>query len=389
MKTPRTSCYRRGAATLVFAVLVSLLPAQTYLGLVPDLSEIPTYKITGLGISQIYLKMPYSQSEIDNPEDLDLCKGNVIERIDLIYTDYPKSIAMEALNTRRFAALKQVAPSLFTDPGIKWRIVKQTACKDEKTANAMFHGFVINFRPTPTAESVMSELKTLTAYSKGKYPLRDSTVIKVLNRNPEWNEMLIVCDVTGSMSPYTGQVLLWHNLNVKKKRVKDYVFFNDGNNMPDDKKVIGRTGGIYDTTAQTIDGVIASASKAMRAGGGGDGPENNVEALIYGERKFPDCNMVVMIADNGATPRDLILGKDVTKPVKIILCGTAYGINTAYLDLARVTGGSIHTIEEDIINLADLIDGDILKIGKEYFQVKEGKFNKISHGKESGDLVGH
>jgi hypothetical protein len=356
---------------------ICLCKAQSYLGLVPDLTETPTYKITGLGISQIYLKMPYSKSEIENPEDLALCKGNVIESIDLVYTDYPKSSSIEALNTRRFAVLRKNAQNLFTDPGIRWRIVKQTACKNEMMANSMFHGFVITFRPAPTEESMTGEVKTLAGYASGKYPLRDSTVLKVMNRNREWNEMLIVCDVTGSMSPYTSQVLLWQNLNMKKKRVKNFVFFNDGDNMPDDKKVIGKTGGIYDTTAQTIDGVIASATKAMRSGFGGDGPENNVEALLYGNRKHPDCDQVVMIADNGATPRDLILAKELKKPVKIILCGTKFGINTAYLDLARTCGGSVHTIEEDILNMADLKEGDILTIGKETFEVRGGKFTKI------------
>jgi hypothetical protein len=366
--------------TLLGAILILIASsshAQSYLGLLPTLMETPTYKITGLGVNQIYLKMPYSKCEIENPDDLYLCKGNVIEYIDLVYTDFPKSAKIEALNLRRYAELKKVTPALFTDPGIKWRIVKQTACKNERMANCMFHGFVITFRPTPTEESMSGEIRSIAAYAKGKYPLRDSTIIKVLNRNPEWAEMLIVCDVTGSMSPYTSQVLLWQNLNIKKKRIKDFVFFNDGDMTEDAKKVIGRTGGIYDTTGQTIDAVIASAVKAMKGGYGGDGPENNVEALIYGNRKYPDCHQVVMIADNGATPRDLILSDQVHKPVKIILCGAQGGVNPAYLDLAKATGGSIHTIEQDIVNMADLTEGGVLKIGKENFEWRGGKFKKI------------
>ncbi len=367
----------KASSTLLLSLLATISFSQNYLGLVPTLSQTPTCKITGLGINQIYLKMPYSKCEIENPEDMELCKGNVIEYIDLVYTDFPKTYKIEALNTRRFAELKKAKPSLFSDPGIKWRIIKQTACKDEKTANAMFHGFIITFRPAPTEESMSGEIRSLAAYAKGKFPIRDSTVIKVLNRNREWLEMLIVCDVTGSMSPYTSQVLVWHNLNIKKKRVKNFVFFNDGDMTPDDKKVIGKTGGIYDTTGQTIDAVIASASRAMRNGGGGDGPENNVEALIYGNTKFPDCDEVVMIADNDATPRDLSLAKKVNKPVKIILCGAQYGVNTAYLDLAKATGGSVHTIEQDIVNMADLKDGGIIRIGKEDFEWRDGKFKKV------------
>ncbi|MEM7372873.1 MAG: hypothetical protein AAF587_29900 [Bacteroidota bacterium] len=44
------------------------------------------------------------------------------------------------------------------------------------------------------------------------HSLPDSTVFHVFQRNPDWNNMLVVCDFTGSMSPYTAQLLVWHKL---------------------------------------------------------------------------------------------------------------------------------------------------------------------------------
>ena len=68
---------------------------------------------------------------------------------------------------------------------------------------------------------------------------------QVLDRKKEWKNKIVVTDVTGSMSPYTTQLLLWYKLHETEKDVNQFVFFNDGNMTPDDKKVIGATGGIY------------------------------------------------------------------------------------------------------------------------------------------------
>ena len=81
-----------------------------------------------------------------------------------------------------------------------------------------------------------------------------------------------------------------------------------------------------------------------------------------------------MIADNWATPRDLALLKFVNKPIHVILCGATAGINTEYLDLVRANGGTIHTMEEDISNLAKLTEGETVEIGNEVFIIQNGQF---------------
>ncbi|MGZ5304475.1 MAG: toxin-antitoxin system YwqK family antitoxin, partial [Bacteroidia bacterium] len=71
----------------------------------------------------------------------------------------------------------------------------------------------------------------------------DSTVLKALSKIPLTKNSVIVTDVTGSMHNNVGQLLLWYNLQMHKTPVKRFVFFNDGDNMPDLKKKIGKTGG--------------------------------------------------------------------------------------------------------------------------------------------------
>jgi hypothetical protein len=112
-------------------------------------------------------------------------------------------------------------------------------------------------------------------------------------------------------------------------------------------------------------------------GGGGDSPENSVEALINASGFCPECEDIIMIADNYATPRDLKLIKQVNKPVKLILCGTQNGINTLYLDFLRANKGSLHTMEKDILDLAILKEGETIEINGKTYQIKHGSFVKM------------
>jgi hypothetical protein len=201
----------------------------------------------------------------------------------------------------------------------------------------------------------------------------DSIVTNVLNRN-NWKDMLVITDVTGSMSPYTAQWMTWLKLNFKKRPTKMHVFFNDGNWTYDRDKVAGKTGGIYTVEANTEADIYNTAFETMRNGGGSDMPENNIEATLRGIEQCSDCGDVVMIADNWATPRDLAFLNQVKRPVKVIVCGSWGGINTKYLDLARATGGSVHTMEEDLTNLAKLSEGETINIGTQKFIIKNGKF---------------
>lgn len=205
----------------------------------------------------------------------------------------------------------------------------------------------------------------------------DSLVTVILRRNNKWKEMLVVCDITGSMSPYTAQLLAWYKLNTMNGRVKNFVFFNDGDMKPDNSKVAGSTGGLYGIVASQFDSVVAKAIVAMSHGGGGDCPENNVEALGYGLKNYGDAKEIVMIADNWATPRDMAFAETINRPVHIIVCGAAYGMNVAYLELARKTGGSVHTMEQDLTDLALMHEGETISIGAFQYKLVDGHFVQV------------
>ncbi len=211
-------------------------------------------------------------------------------------------------------------------------------------------------------------------YMTNKKFFTDSTIFKILERN-KWNKMLMVTDATGSMTQYILQLLAWTSIDSNLKRVKTIVAFNDGDNKPDIAKQMGSAGGIYYIPPQSPEFVFKEIRKTMNKGnGGGDIPENNMEAIIRGFENCKECNEAILIADNLSDCRDFPLLWKIKKPVHVLLCGTQDGVNTQYLEIARKTGGSVHTIDQDLNNLQRLNDGDTFSVGAQKFLLKDEKF---------------
>lgn len=215
-------------------------------------------------------------------------------------------------------------------------------------------------------------------YLIGEIGGTDPVVNEVFKRN-DWTDKLIVCDVTGSMSPYAAQLALWYRLNYLTDKNMQFVLFNDGDNTPDEKKVIGKTGGIYYSPSKGIDSLDAFMNRVQASGFGGDCPENNMEALIKGIKmtKQP-FKEIVMIADNHAPIKDMILLESFANPVHIILCGVLDRIEPDYLRLAWKTKGTVHTMEEDIVTLSRLSEGQQIKIGGTTYKIMGGEFINLS-----------
>lgn len=331
--------------------------------------RVATIDPTRLHPNQVFVPLPYASRKLKNFPDY-LTKNPSISRVELVYSDYPRNNEpwQRKLNKNRLLELIKYCPAVLDVPIENWKLIAQTQCDSERKARSLPHGFIFTLN-NDFDKADFADGDGLERLTKG-----DSTVLNTFQRNQQWKKMLVVTDLTGSMSPYTAQLLLWYKLAQNTGRVQYLVFFNDGDHKSDKEKVLGNTGGIYGQSAGSFDEIAALANKVTSKGSGGDDPENNVEALLFGIEQCGDCEEVIMIADNWATPRDLILLKKINKPVRVILCGTEEGINPNYLNIARQTQGSVHTIEEDIYNLLEMNEGQELKIGKDVFVVRNGKF---------------
>lgn len=210
-------------------------------------------------------------------------------------------------------------------------------------------------------------------------------VIKVLDRNKHWKNCIVVTDVSGSMAPYLGQFLYWHKLNLNaESKNSNFFFFNDGDNMPNNLKQTGKVGGIYTLKTDNYSLLKETLIEAQQNGSGGDGPENNMESVIKVIKEFPECEGIIMIADNWSTPRDLEMMKQIKLPIHFILCGTYFGVNPEYLNLVYKNGGSIHTIESDLTRLKKFKENQELIIDHQKLILKKGRFESITTLEELG-----
>ncbi|MFD2521210.1 hypothetical protein [Emticicia soli] len=205
------------------------------------------------------------------------------------------------------------------------------------------------------------------------------TSYEALDRNAEkWKNVVIVCDMTSSMFPYTTQVFDWMMENVDNNNIKGIVFFTDCDSLGNETR--GRLPGkmfmvntkdemkLWDTMFAAISNTENNKERA----------ENNIEALLYAQKQFPDVDEFVMIADNSSPVKDMKNLSKVKKKTHIILCGETYERNLAfqsdYVQIAKKTHGSIHTLEDDIENPDNIKEMTVIRVGRIYFRFEKGKF---------------
>jgi hypothetical protein len=210
------------------------------------------------------------------------------------------------------------------------------------------------------------------------FEVSDKAILRdVIKRQPTLDNLMLVVDLTGSMGPYIAQVLeLMADLVVNDKpHVGCIVLFNDGDGREDRNKQVGRTGGITVLDRNIdLDKLGKAILKSMMRGNGGDVMENNLEAVLKGEKECQSCSEVLMIADNLATPRDASLVSSLKRPIHWLLCGADDGINVRYLDLVRENKGTLHTARSDVSGLELLEENQSVLIDGFKYQLKKGKF---------------
>jgi hypothetical protein len=209
-------------------------------------------------------------------------------------------------------------------------------------------------------------------FLSGEYKIKDSTVFFIFRRNAHWKKVLLVVDMTGSMFPYIGQLLVWYKSGFETEFIKYYALFNDGDNKPDNQKVVGRTGGVHTFEAKDFKKFKKDIEDVRKKGEGGDDPENDIEAIITAMLAYRDYGDIVLLADD-SDMRDIKLMKRIRKPVHVIICGTKKGINAQYLQLAYRTKGSVHTANNDV-DMRTIRDGQQIVLDKDVFEFRGGEF---------------
>jgi len=333
---------------------------------------------------------------------------------------FVETVDLNTLTKNQLAIEMPFAKEIILNPEQKKLINDRVVVKLQ--CNKMFHGFILTFRPKSdtstqqqeadylekvtkelvkedTAVKKIMDIKThwdntlgylhdtiwvkdtikiipLPDFLKTPSYIQDSTVLKILNRNKNWKNYLFVVDATGSMSPYISQVFNWL-IKSDKKETNGFIFFNDGDGKPDNRKETLNVGGIYVSNEKSIVDLNNLVKKCIKNGNGGDTKENDVEAIIEGLKYYPKTDEIILVADNYANMRDYAFISKIKLPVHIILCGAEYRINTQYLNFAYQTKGSVHTLNSDVFNLQSHKEGEHFFIDDKEYLFKEGKFYAI------------
>jgi TonB family protein len=269
------------------------------------------------------------------------------------------------------------------DEAIKTYLNEMPLWNPAKTKNTSVNAYVtliFLFNPE-TAPEEREGCQFIVLYSAdrkkeaGYDQKKEAAVSTVLNRKTDWKNLAVVCDVTASMSPYIRDLMGWFRTN--QNRIIHFSFFNDGDMTPDSQKQIGATGGIYPIGSISAEAVEKELERAMRAGYGGDIPENDVEALLEAEQQAPLAERLLWIADNYALPRDKELLSRIKKPLSIILCTRGESLNPEYLTLARKARASVHTLGGDLPDLTELKNGDRFTWQDREYKLQNDKFERV------------
>jgi hypothetical protein len=369
----------RSLLLFCFFGISSTIVAQVTMNLrakIKDTLVIDKFEPLDNGFKVQLLHMSPGNHRITNERAAELLKSETVVAVDLVYSDFPEGEDFTELNKRRLIELYSALPEAFNRQVVSWRVVKQTGVAKTGGISNYFHGFAIYYRPMPTFSAENNLIEDIVS---GKVKPEDSTLLKVFKRNESWKDMLVVCDVTGSMSPYTAQLLLWIKANQKLRSMKNIVFFNDDEERSTNQTKIKDTSGMWSISSANYIKVMEQAIEAMKKG---KHYENNLEAICKAIEEFPeDKGKVLMIADNWEDPCDMHLLTYLQEkkiPVRIIVCGVNSRFNMNYLEIARATGGSVHTMEEDLTNLATMKDGTTFKIGDVRIMLSKGKFYQMN-----------
>lgn len=360
---------------LLFFTSVALLHAQVSMTLkykFTDTVVVSKYKPEENGFDYKEITIQPGNYRIENTAVPRIMNGETMVQVDLVYSDFPEGDDFEELNRKRIIELFMECPNAFGKQTITWRLVKQTGVKSNYDLKNFFHGFVIYYRPVIPYETEKSYFDDILS---GKRQLEDSTLIKVFTRNKHWKEMLCIADVTGSMSPYSIQLLVWMKFNEKLKTFKQFVFFNDNDMVSNDQSARLDTSGIWDIQSFNGDKLMKKILYSMEKGGH---VENDLEAIFYAVKTYPDnIKNIVLIADNWEDPCDMHLLpklKELKIPVRVVICGVNTVLNTKYLDIAYATNGSVHTMEEDLTEMGDMNEGKTFTIAGLKFKFTQGRF---------------
>jgi hypothetical protein len=229
-------------------------------------------------------------------------------------------------------------------------------------------------------EKVVIKDQKAIAENPNYYAANKQEIKAMLYRNKDqWTAKRIIANIDCSMYQYLDELMVWNYSDEQEQNNNTYWLFNGFQNDSKPSSSGNDRRGIFFVPNNDVAGFCNTVDKIVNFSCGGNRLENVVEALILGAKDKSPEEELLFIADNYSDVSDLNKLQELHVPVRVLLTASEYGVNEHYLEIAYRTGGSIHTIHEDIPSghLQDLEDGEQLQVGKYTYQFFKGRFMKV------------
>jgi len=128
---------------LIILALVFIHGAKAQLKF-EKLPKSDTSKYTKPKAEDVYfIEVEYGGYTILNPQIFKTLEKKIIQRVEFVYTAYPKDYDFTELNNKRLANLYLQFPDMVSKPWTDWEVIAQTGCANDNEAAKLFHGFVV------------------------------------------------------------------------------------------------------------------------------------------------------------------------------------------------------------------------------------------------------
>src|SRR6218665_2291801 len=141
-------------------VFANVTPEQLA-GLKP--AFIQAYKPAGNSDTLLELPMAFNSADFSVAPLKKWLAGRTVKKVTLYYSVYrlAEKFDQPQLNLQRFKNLQALFPFLFKNSVLEWQIVGQLKGAEAGAAKTLFHGFVIELRPSSTPALMNKELKSI------------------------------------------------------------------------------------------------------------------------------------------------------------------------------------------------------------------------------------
>lgn len=195
----------------------------------------------------------------------------------------------------------------------------------------------------------------------------DQVVATVLDRN-KWEEKLFICDVSYEMLPYASKLAQWYKANEAKETNTQFIFFFNGIKRPN-----ATSSCVFYQKAEGYDKLMLLIAN-VHAKAGMETCTNNVEGLITNLGIQNPYKEIVLLVDKDRELTDYEYLCQLGKPVHVVMCVDDRTANAQHLTIAWKTKGSIHTMDQDIVDIGKKVEGDIVTVRGTKYKLMGGQF---------------